>query len=451
MISPVETRFAHNDGFALAYQVLGEGPPDLIYLPGWVSNVEANWLAPDHGRFIERLSSFSRLIVADRRGIGCSDRFAPGDAAPIETQVDDLRILMRDAKSARSIVLGVQETAFTAMLAAATHPERFTKLILFGAAHTWQRTDETPWQPLDDYYEDLEAAFSGPSLTETAWGYIRDALPSYAGDPAAVRQMAMLLALTAGPAAGTSEVKMLREVNFRDLLPTIRVPTLILHRTEDPVESVESGRYLAEHIDGATLVELPGRDTLPWVGEVDPVLEEIERFVTGSTTGANPPTNRVLATVLFTDIVDSTKRAAHLGDRAFRDLVDRHHKIVRAELARHHGQEVDTAGDGFFSTFEGPAAAVECALAIRDAVRDLGIEIRAGVHTGEVETTRGGGIGGIAVHVGARVAAAAAPSEVLVSSTVRDIVAGSELSFEDAGEHELKGVPDRWRLYRVVG
>jgi class 3 adenylate cyclase len=446
---PPETRFTHNDGFALAYQVLGEGPPDLIYLPGWVSNVEANWLAPDHARFLERLSSFARLVVTDRRGIGCSDRLGPGEAVPLEVQVEDLRMLARGVPTSRPIVFGVQEGAFVAMLAAAMHPERFTKLIVFGAAHTWQRTEETPWQPLDEYFEDLEAAFSGSSVTDVAWGYIRDALPSYAGDPVAVRRMATLLSLTTGPASGIAETRMFREVNLRDLLPSIRVPTLVLHRTEDPVESVESGRYLAEHIDGAALVELPGRDTLPWVGDVDPVLEEIERFVTGSTTGARAPSSRVLATVLFTDIVDSTKRAAALGDDAFRDLVERHHRIVRAELTRHRGREVDTAGDGFFSTFEGPASAVECALAIRDAVRALGIEVRAGVHSGEVESIEGA-VRGIAVHVGARVSAAAGPGEVLVSSTVKDLVSGSRLRFEDAGEHDLKGVPERWRLYRVV-
>ncbi len=449
MVGPPELRYAHNDGFALAYQVLGDGP-DLIYLPGWVSNVEGNWLAPDHARFLERLSTFSRTIVVDRRGVGCSDRLPPGQAMTLEEGVEDLRMVARDAHSSRSAVFGVQDGGFHALLAAATHPERFTKLILFGAAHTWQRTSETPWQWSDEDFDDVEAATTGPGLSEVAEAYIRTALPSNAGDAVAIRRMATLLALTQGPGAAVAETRMLREVNFRELLPSIRVPTLVLHRTDDPVEPVQSGRYLAEHIEGATFEELPGNDTLPWVGESDAVLDAIERFLVGSGGPARQPSPRALATVLFTDVVDSTAHATQLGDTEYRRLLEQHHRSIRRELARHSGVEVDTAGDGFFATFDGPAGAVRCALAIRDAVRDLGIEVRAGVHTGEVETI-GGKVGGIGVHIGARVSAAAGPSEVLVSSTVRDLVAGSGLTFEDAGEHELKGVPDRWHLYRVSG
>ena len=448
MVGPPELRYAHNDGFALAYQVLGDGP-DLIYLPGWVSNVEGNWLAPDHARFLERLSSFSRTIVIDRRGTGCSDRLPPGEAMTLEEGVEDLRMVAREAHSSRPALFGVQEGGFYALLAAATHPERFTKLILFGAAHTWRKTSETPWQWSDEDFEDNEAAFSGPGLSEVARTYIRYALPSYAGDAAAVRRMATLLALTQGPGSGMSESQKLREVDLRDLLPSIRVPTLVLHRTDDPVEPVMSGRFLAGHIEGATLVELPGRDALPWVGESDAVLDEIEAFLLGSRGATRPSSPRALATVLFTDVVGSTEQASQLGDTEYRRLLEQHHRAVRRELARHGGVEIDTAGDGFFATFDGPAGAVRCALAIGEAVRDLGIEVRAGVHTGEVETI-GGKIGGIAVNVGARIAALATPSEVLVSQTVRDLVSGSGLSFEDAGEHELKGVPDRWHLYRAV-
>ena len=448
MITPPETRYAYNGNFALAYQVLGKGMHNLLYMPGWVSNVEANWLAPDHARFLERLSSFSRLIVTDRRGEGCSDRFAPGDAATLEEGVDDLRIVCRAAHSLPTAIFGVQESGFVALLAAALNPERFSRLILFGAAHTWRRSDETPWAWSEEQWEDMLATFGGNAPAELAEEYIRNALPTYAGDPAEVRRIAMLLALTQAPGGSVAETRKILEVNLRDLLPTIRVPTLILHRTEDPVEPVESGRYLAEHIEGATLVELPGRDALPWVGDVDPLLEEIERFLTGSTSGAQLPATRVLATVLFTDMVDSTRHAAEGGDSAFRDLVDRHHRLIRTELGRHRGQEIDTAGDGFFATFDGPARAVECALAICRAVREIGVEVRAGVHTGEMEMIDGK-VRGMAVHIGARVSAAAGPSEVFVSSTVRDLVAGSGLVLEDAGEHELKGVPDRWRLYRA--
>jgi class 3 adenylate cyclase len=346
-------------------------------------------------------------------------------------------------------VFGVQEGGFYAQMAAATHPQRFTKLILFGAAHTWQQTSETPWGWSDEDFEDVEAGFGGPALTDVAEGYIRTALPSYAGDPVAIRRMAMLLALTESPGSGIAESVMTRQINLRDLLPTIAVPTLVLHRTEDPIESVESGRYLAEHIPGATLVELPGRDTLPWVGDSDPVLEEIRRFLVGEdAAAARAPSPRSLATVLFTDVVGSTEHVAKLGDAGYRQVLERHHRAIRSELRRHGGIEVDTAGDGFFATFDGPARAIECALAICEAVRPLGIEVRAGVHTGEVETIDGK-VGGLGVHIGSRVSAVAGPSEVLVSSTVKDLVAGSGLVLQDAGEHELKGLSDRWRLYRV--
>jgi class 3 adenylate cyclase len=449
VVGPPELRYAMNGPWRLAYQVLGDGP-DLMYIPGWVNNVEANWLAPDHARFIEGLASFARTVVVDRRGTGCSDRLPPGEASTLEEGVEDLRFVSRAAQSPRPAVFGVQDGGFVALLAAATHPERFTKLILFGAAHTWQRTDETPWQWSEDQFEDTEAAFSGLALTDAAEGYIRSALPSYAGDPAAVRMMATQLALTESPSSGLAETQILRQINLRDLLPTITVPTLVLHRTEDPVEPIESGRYLAEHIPGAELVELPGRDTLPWVGESDAVLDEIRRFLVGEDAAPVARTSpRSLSTVLFTDVVGSTEHVAKLGDDGYRRVLESHHRAIRAELRRHGGIEVDTAGDGFFATFDGPARAIECAMAICEAVRPLGIEVRAGVHTGEVETIDGK-VGGLGVHIGSRVSAAAGPSEVLVSSTVKDLVAGSGLVLADSGEHELKGLSDRWRLYRVV-
>ena len=258
MVGPPELRYAMNGAWRLAYQVLGDGP-DLLYLPGWVSNVEGNWLLSDHARFLEGLASLARTIVVDRRGNGCSDRLPPGESSTLEESVEDLRHVLRAAQTSQAAVFGVQDGGFFALLAAATHPERFTRLILFGAAPTWKRTEETPWQWADDRWEDTDAAFSGPGLTDAAAGYIRYALPSYAGDPLAVRRMAMLLALTVSPSSGLAETDMLRQIDLRDLLPTIAVPTLVLHRTEDPVEPIESGRYLAEHIPGATLVELSGR------------------------------------------------------------------------------------------------------------------------------------------------------------------------------------------------
>ena len=449
MVGPPELRYATNGEWRLAYQVLGDGP-DLIYLPGWISNVEGNWLVPDHARFLEKLASFARTIVMDRRGNGCSDRLPPGETYTLEEGVEDLRFVARAAQCSHAALFGVQDGSFFAVLAAATHPERFTKLILFGGTPTWRKTEETPWQWSDEQWEDIQTAFSGPALTDMADGYIRNALPTYAGDPVAVRQMVTQLALTVSPSSGIAETEMLRQIDLRELLPTIAVPTLVLHRTEDPVEPIESGRYLAEHIPGATLVELPGRDTLPWAGESEAVLEEIRRFLVGEdAVAARAPSPRSLATVLFTDVVGSTGHAAKLGDAGYRQVLERHHRAIRSELRRHGGIEVDTAGDGFFATFDGPARAIGCALAICETVRPLGIEVRAGVHTGEVETIDGK-VGGLGVHIGSRVSAAAGPSEVLVSSTVKDLVAGSGLVLEDAGEHELKGVPDRWHLYRVV-
>ena len=449
MVGPPELRYAMNGPWRLAYQVLGDGP-DLLYLPGWVSNVEGNWLMSDHARFLEELGSFARTIVVDRRGNGCSDRLPPGEASTLEESVEDLRHVLRAAQAPQAAVFGVQDGGFFALLAAANHPERFTRLILFGAAPTWKQTEDTPWQWTDDRWEDTADAFSGPALTEAAAGYIRFALPSYAGDPIALRRMTTQLALTVSPSSGLAETEMLRQIDLRDVLPAIAVPTLILHRTEDPVESIESGRYLAEHIPGAQLVELPGRDTLPWVGDSEVVVEEIHRFLVGEGAAvARPLSPRSLATVLFTDVVGSTQHVAKLGDVGYRQVLESHHRVVRAALRQNGGIEVDTAGDGFLATFDGPARAIECALAICEAVRPLGIEVRAGIHTGEVESIDGK-VGGLGVHIGSRVIAAAGPSEVLVSSTVKDLVAGSGLVLEDTGEHELKGVSDRWRLYRVV-
>ena len=362
-----DTRYTWSGDFSIAYQVTGAGPSDLMYLPAWFSNVVANRSVPEQGRFLERLETFARLIVMDRRGVGCSDRLPPGHAATLEELVD---------------------------------------------------------------------------------AYVRDALPSLLDRPDSLDAVRSLMALTQGAGAGIAEIRKMSEVDLIDLLPSIRVPTLVLHRTDDPVEPIESGRLLAERIPDARFVELPGVDALPWAGEQDAVLDEIEEFVTGAR-GVHG-SDRRLATVLFTDIVGSTRLASSLGDAAWHELLGKHHASVRAELERNRGVEVDTAGDGFFATFDGPARAVECARSIGEAVRPLGIEVRAGVHTGEVEVSRDE-FRGISLHIGARVMALAEPSEVLVTSTVKDLVAGSGLVFRDAGEHELKGVPDRWRLYRVVG
>jgi class 3 adenylate cyclase len=447
VLTPPETRYAYHGDFALAYQIVGEGP-DLLYLPGWVMNVEANWLEPDHARFLQRLASFSRLVVMDRRNNGCSDRLTPGTTTTMDDEVEDVRIVTRSAHCVSSSILAVQEGVFLALSAAARHPDRYRSLILFGGSHTWLRSEDAPWQWSQDQWEDMFETMKGPKPAEVAEGYIRNALPSYASDRVAVRRMATMLALTQSPGATIAESARAIRINLKDVLPTIRVPTLVLHRTHDPVEPVESGRYLAEHIPDAKLVELPGRDALPWVGESEAVLDEIERFLTGSIQTRERPAVRHLTTVLFTDVVGSTEHAGMLGDGEYRRLLEGHHRAVRAEILRHGGTEVDTAGDGFLITFDSPAGAVACALSIRDAVRRLGIEIRAGVHTGEVGTIDGK-VGGIGLHIGARVSAAAGPSEVLVTSTVKELVAGGSLRLEDVGEFELKGVAERWRLFRA--
>ena len=444
-----DTRIARNGELPLAYQVFGEGPTDLVYLPGYFSNVEGNWDVPGIATFQERLASFTRVVVMDRRGTGCSERLAPGQAATLEEMVDDLDVVIRAASCRRTTLLAVQESGFIAMMAAATHPGRFERLILFGAAPCWRRSEEVPWAWTDAEWEDSFANYRiWTSILDFYEGYVRTAAPSLISDPSATRLLAALGILTSGPLAGEAESRRFSDTDVRALLPVITVPTLVLHRTHDPIEPIESGRFLAEQIPDAILVELPGDDSLPWIGQVEPVLDEIEKAVTGQVRENLADSERVLATVLFTDIVGSTARASELGDAEWRTLVEHHHRAVRGALNDFRGTEIDTAGDGFFAVFDGPARAVKCALSILSAVRDLGLEVRAGVHTGEVETIDGK-VGGIAVNIGARVASEAGPSEVLVSQTVKDLVAGSGLVFQDAGEYDLKGIPDSKRLYRV--
>ena len=444
-----DTRVTRNGELPLAYQVFGEGPTDLVYLPGFVYNVEGNWDVPGIASFMRGLASFTRVVVMDRRNTGCSERLPPGQAATLEEMVDDLDVVMRAASCRRTTLFAVQESAFIAMMAAATHPHRFERLILFGAAPCWRRNDEISWAWSDEEWEDAFAAYRfWTSIQDYYEGYVRTAAPSLIGDPVTTRLLAALGMLTNGPLASEAESRRFSDIDVRPLLPVITVPTLVLHRTDDPVEPIESGRFLAERIPNATLVELPGEDGLPWIGQVEPVLDEIEKAVTGKVRANATDTERVLSTVLFTDIVGSTARASEIGDAQWRSLVERHHRAVRDGLADFRGTEVDTAGDGFFAVFDGPARAVQCALSVAAAVRDLGIEIRAGLHTGEVETIDGK-VGGIAVNIGARVMSEAGPSEVLVSQTVKDLVAGSGLVFEDAGDHDLKGIPESRRLYRA--
>jgi pimeloyl-ACP methyl ester carboxylesterase len=438
-----ETRYAKApDGTSIAYQVVGKGPVDLVYAAGIWSNVDLMWDEPAWAHFLERLSSFCRLTVFDMRGVGLSDR---GQERPtIELQRDDIAAVMDGVGIDGGIVFGGARAAAMAMLFAATHPERTKALILYApVAKTVATPDfphgKTPLEQQDFLERFVNEMGTGRNLAVQA--------PSRADDDRFVARWARFERLVASPSAYEELARIFTDVDVREALPAIHVPTLVIHRKGDLIVSTAQAQYVAENIEGARLVELPGIDHIPFVGDADAIADEVEEFLTGARPA--PMIDRVLATVLFTDIVGSTERQAALGDRAWKSLVEQHHAVVRQQLDRFRGLEQDTAGDGFYIRFDGPGRAIRCAQEIVGAVRPLGIEVRAGLHTGECEIVEGK-CSGLSVSIGARVMARAGPSEVLISQTVKDLTAGSGLTFEDAGEHELKGVPDRWRLYRVV-
>jgi pimeloyl-ACP methyl ester carboxylesterase len=435
-----ETRYAKSGNVNIAYQVVGDGPLDLVLVPGFVSHLENDWDEPRSAHFLERLASFSRLIRFDKRGTGLSDR--PGGLPDLETRMDDVRAVIDAAGSARVALFGYSEGGPMCCLFAATYPARTTALILYGTYA--KRTD-----PDDDYpwVATREQRQAYGDQVEREWGFEAD-LGTMApnADAALTAWWRARARASASPGAARALILMNSRIDVRHVLPTIRVPTLVLHRSGDRDSRLEEGRYIADRIPGARFVELTGEDHIPWL-DADQIIDEVEEFLTGVRRG--PESDRVLATVLLTDIVGSSERAAELGDRRWRELLEAHHALVRGELARWRGREVDTAGDGFLATFDGPARAIRCACAIRDGLHALGVEIRAGLHTGECEII-GGKVGGIAVHTGARVAARAAPGEVLVSGTVRDLIAGSGIELEDRGVHALKGIPGEWRLLAVV-
>ncbi|HEX3255497.1 MAG TPA: adenylate/guanylate cyclase domain-containing protein [Gaiellaceae bacterium] len=439
-----ETRYAQSGDVNIAFQVVGEGPLDLVYVAGWVSHLESFWQEPSYAAFLRRLASFSRLILFDKRGTGMSDRVPESELPTLEQRMDDVRVVMDAVGSEEAALLGLSEGGPMCLLFAATYPERTRALIMLGsyARRTW--AVDHPWAPNEAdqevFIEEVGRDWGGPvGLAARA--------PSQVDNEVFSRWWSTYLRMSASPGAAKTLTRMNAKIDVRGVLPLVRVPTLILHRTDDRAMSVEGSRYMAERIDGARYVELPGEDHLPFLGDQDEILDEIEEFLTGVRRGPEP--DRVLATVLFTDIVGSTEKAAAVGDRRWREVLEAHHAAVRRELERFRGREIDTAGDGFLATFDGPARAIRCAIAIRDAVESVGLAVRAGLHTGECEM-RGDGVSGIAVHMGARVAALAEPGEVLVSSTVKDLVAGSGIEFEDRGVHELKGVPGEWRLFAVL-
>jgi class 3 adenylate cyclase len=440
--SSFETRYARSGDVHIAFQTVGEGGLDLVLLPGAFSHVEHQWEEPSFDRFLHRLASFSRLIVLDVRGSGLSDRAA--ELPLLEEQVDDVLAVLDAVGSERPALFGLSQGGGLAMLFAAAHPARTSALILFGAyaRSTW--ADDFSWGRTPEDYDELMR------LADEGWGhgvFLPLVAPSVANDESFKVWWAKQERLAGSPGAILAFLRQQREVDVRHVLPAIQAPTLVIQRREDAYRRVEHGRDLAERIPAATYVELPGRDNLPYVGDQDAVLDEVQEFLTGVRHAAEP--ERVLATVLFTDIVGSTARAAELGDSAWRDLVERHNAAVRRELERSRGREVDTAGDGFLATFDGPARAVRAAHAIAERVRELALDVRIGLHTGEVELV-GDRLRGIAVHIGARTAALARPGEVLVTSTVKDLVAGSGIEFEDRGARTLKGVPGRWRIFRVA-
>ena len=436
----VDVHYARSGELQIAYATFGDGPVDLVFVPGFVSHLENWWEANASTSFFRRLASFSRLIMFDKRGTGMSDHFA--GVPTLEERIDDVRAVMDAVGSTSAFFCGLSEGGPMSVLYAATYPGRTRGLVLIGAS---ARILAAPGYPgatpeqIDDFLDEV-------SETWGQGGLMNLFLPSFADDERARRLWTRYQRMGGSPGTARALMEANAQIDVRDLLPHLQVPTLVVHRTDERVLPVAHGRYLAEHIPGARMLEQPGDDHLPWLGDTDGVLDAIQEFVTGSRRQVDE--DRVLATVLFTDIVDSTRQAAAAGDRRWRELLDTHDEIAVNEVERFRGRRVKTLGDGMLAMFDGPARGVHCAEGVRDAAGALGLEIRAGLHVGECEL-RGDDIGGLAVHIGARIAALADPGEILVSRTVRDLVAGSELRFADRGEHELKGVPDCWSLYAV--
>ena len=434
-------KYAKCDDVHIAYRIFGDGPRDIVLIPGTLSHVELYWEFPTTEYMLKRLTSFARVIVFDKRGQGLSDRVGE---QTLEERIGDVRAVMDAAGSQRATIYGWSEGGQMSLMFSATYPERTSALVLCGSSAFTERRD--PWTATKEQFELALAQ------VESRWGegiLVPINAPSRVKDKAFIEYFARLERATASPAAILTLFRANYEIDVRHLLASIRVPTLILHRVGDRAVPIQSGRYLAQHIPGAKLVELPGDDHLLQAFEqdvLDLLIDEIEEFITGAR--SRPEPDRVLATVMFTDIVGSTERAAQLGDQRWRNLLNSYYEVTRKELATFRGREVNTAGDGLLATFDGPARAIRCACSMRERVRPLGLQVRTGLHTGECELI-GDDVGGIAVHIGARVATAANPNEVMVSSTVKDLVAGSGIQFADRGTHTLKGVPGEWRLFVV--
>jgi class 3 adenylate cyclase len=436
-------QYAQSGDVHVAYQVVGEGDLDLVLVQGFASNLDVEWEHPAVARFLRGLASFSRLIRFDKRGLGLSDRNV--EPVPLEERMDDVRAVMDAVGSDRAALMGISEGAPMSILFAATYPERTQALVLYGGMARATEAPDYPWgPPLDGFLEATEQLIM-PTVFEGAdidiWA------PSLDEDPAAREWLGRYRRAAMSPDGIAKVVQMFLEIDVRHVLPSVNVPTLVIHRHGDRVVNWRASKWMTEQIPGAVRVELPGQDHFPWAGDSDAIVEEVRAFLTGSR--VDDEADRVLATVMFTDVVGSTARAASLGDRRWTELLDAHDNAVRRELVAFRGHEIKTTGDGFLATFDGPARGIRCARAIRSAASALDLDVRVGLHTGEIEL-RSDDIGGLAVHISQRVSASAQPAEIVVSSTVKDLVAGSGIEFEDRGERELKGIPGHWRLFAVT-
>ena len=440
-MSAPRTRYARNGDVSIAFEVAGDGPHDVLLVNSWISQMEHLWTEPRVAKMFERLTTFARFIQFDRRGSGMSDRVPP---AALEEQMDDILAVLDAAGSERPALLAETEGTALACLFAATHPQRASALILFAPIPRILAAPDYPWA------HDPELRETFIARTVGGWGEgitVDAAAPAFSGDPQLREWFARMERLAVGPGAVEPTMRVVGETDVREILPLIRVPTLVTRRERDARVDRRHAEFVRDHVPGARFVELPGSESILFLDDTEPLLDEIEELVTG--TRASRPPERVLATVLFTDIVASTERAAEVGDRAWRELLDAHHALVRSELALHGGEEIKTLGDGFLATFDGPARGVRCALRVAERSADAGITVRAGIHTGECERV-GSDVAGIAVHIAARVMAAATPGEVLVSRTVTDLVAGSGLRFDSRGPRGLRGVPGEWELFAAA-
>jgi class 3 adenylate cyclase/pimeloyl-ACP methyl ester carboxylesterase len=439
--------YARSGEFHIAYQVVGKGPIDIVLVPGWISHLEVAWEQPRLSHSFRRLASFSRLILVDKRGTGLSDRVSPKSLPTLEDRMEDLHAVLNAIGSSRAVLYGISEGGPLCMLFAATYPERTIALVVYGSWARAFRALDYDWGFDSVEFEDFLTSL------EPHWGEgaaVNVVAPSLASDEQFCAWWGRYERMSTSPGAAVGLLRMGFEGDVRHVLPAISVPTLVLHRAQDAFVDVRHGRYIAEHIPGARYVELEGKDHFPLAGDPDAIDKEIEGFLSGLTdVRRGPNLDRVLATVLFTDIVGSTERAASLGDQEWKELIAAHNDQIRKELTHYRGREIKTIGDGFLATFDAPGRAICCAHAICQSARSLALEIRAGLHTGEIELMEND-VAGIAVNIGARVAAVAGPSEVLVSGTVKDLVVGSGIEFIDRGSHVLKGVPGEWHLYSAV-